>query len=155
MTEDSAGYWAKTTPEGQPGISVRDHCLNVGCVGEALRDALPPALKKLLPQGAVTLVATHDVGKISPGFLVKCPVWLAQFNLGAVAAKENWANHQSNHALVSQWTLQRLFPSSKLHGWSAVVGAHHGGPNERTLGLLKVGPVGGNSWEQARGRLVD
>jgi CRISPR-associated endonuclease/helicase Cas3 len=155
FTEDSAYFWAKTTPDGQPGISVRDHCLNAGCVGEALRDALPPALKKLLPPGAVTLVALHDVGKISPGFLVKCPVWLAQLNLGAVAAKENWANHQSNHALVSQWTLQRLFRSSKLHGWSAVVGAHHGRPNERTLGLFKVRAVGGELWDQARLRLVD
>jgi CRISPR-associated endonuclease/helicase Cas3 len=123
-------------------------------VGEALRDALPPALKKLLPPGAVTLVALHDVGKISPGFLVKCPVWLAQLNLGAVAAKENWANDQSNHALVSQWTLQQLFRSSKLHGWSAVVGAHHGRLSERTLGLLKVVPLAGGFWEQARRRLV-
>jgi CRISPR-associated endonuclease/helicase Cas3 len=155
LTEDSAYFWAKTTPDGQPGISVRDHSLNVGCVGEALRDALPLALKKLLPPGAVTLVALHDVGKISPGFLLKCPLWLAQLNLGAVAAKENWANHQSNHALVSQWTLQRLFRSSKLHGWSAVVGAHHGRPNERTLSLFKVRAVGGELWEQARLRLVD
>ena len=155
MTDDKPYFWAKTTPDGQPGISVRDHCLNVGCVGEALRNALPPALKKLLPPGAVTLVALHDVGKISPGFLVKCPAWLARFNLGAVAAMENWANHQSNHALVSQWTLQQLFRSSKLHGWSAVVGAHHGRLSERTLGLLKVRAVGGNSWEQARLRLVD
>ncbi len=155
VAEDDVCFWAKTTPDGQPGISVRDHCLNVGCVAEALRDALPPALKKLLPPGAVTLVAVHDVGKISPGFLVKCPAWLAQFNLGAVAAKENWANHQSNHALVSQWTLQRLFRSSKLHGWSAVVGAHHGRPNERTLGLFKVRAVGLESWEQARLRLVE
>jgi CRISPR-associated endonuclease/helicase Cas3 len=154
FAEDSAYFWAKTTPDGQPGISVRDHCLNAGCVGEALRDALPPALKKLLPPGAVTLVASHDVGKISPGFLVKCPVWLAQLNLGAVAAKENWANDQSNHALVSQWTLQQLFRSSKLHGWSAVVGAHHGRLSERTLGLLKVVPLAGGFWEQARRRLV-
>jgi CRISPR-associated endonuclease/helicase Cas3 len=155
LTEDRAYFWAKTTPDGRPGISVRDHCLNVGCVGEALQDALPPALKKLLPPGAVTLVALHDVGKISPGFLVKSPVWLTQLNLGAVAAKENWANHQSNHALVSQWTLQRVFRSSKLYGWSAVVGAHHGRLNERTLGLFKVGAVGGEHWEQARLRLVD
>ena len=82
MTEDGAYFWAKTLRDAQgrevPGLSVRDHCLNVGCVGEALRDALPPPLKKLLPPGVVTLVALHDVGKISPGFLVKCPVWLAQ-----------------------------------------------------------------------------
>ena len=29
-------FWAKTTSDGQPGISVRDHCLNVGCVAEAI-----------------------------------------------------------------------------------------------------------------------
>jgi hypothetical protein len=31
--------WAKTIKRGEheePGISVRDHCLNVGCVAEAL-----------------------------------------------------------------------------------------------------------------------
>lgn len=152
MEKSAIQFWAKTTKDGQPGISVRDHCLNVGCVAEALIAALPPALLALLPPGAVTLVASHDLGKISPGFLVKCPAWLAQFD---VAAQENWANHQSNHALVSQWSLQRLFRNSKLHGWSAVVGAHHGRPNERTLGPFKVGAVGGEFWEQARLRLVN
>ena len=28
--------WAKTTEYGRAGISVRDHCLNVGCVAEGL-----------------------------------------------------------------------------------------------------------------------
>jgi hypothetical protein len=29
-------FWAKTTEDGRPGIPVRDHCRNVGCVAEAL-----------------------------------------------------------------------------------------------------------------------
>jgi hypothetical protein len=33
--------WAKTTTDGRPGVSVRDHCLNVGCVAEALLELLP------------------------------------------------------------------------------------------------------------------
>lgn len=41
-------FWAKTTADGRPGISVRDHCLNVGCVAEALRELLPESLKELL-----------------------------------------------------------------------------------------------------------
>src|SRR5437899_5301320 len=69
-------FWAKTTPDGQPGISVRDHCLNVGCVAEALIESLPESLRQLLPPGSVALAALHDVGKMSAGFQQKCPAWL-------------------------------------------------------------------------------
>jgi CRISPR-associated endonuclease/helicase Cas3 len=61
-------FWAKTLQDGRPGISVRDHCLNVGYVAEALIAALLPAVCALLPKGAATLAALHDVGKITIGF---------------------------------------------------------------------------------------
>jgi CRISPR-associated endonuclease/helicase Cas3 len=67
-------FWAKTLPDGRPGICVRDHCLNVGCVAEALIAALPPSASALLPPGAATLAALHDIGKITLGFQVKSPV---------------------------------------------------------------------------------
>jgi len=42
--------WAKTTKDGKPGITVRDHCLNVGCVAEALLALLPhPAQTRRKP----------------------------------------------------------------------------------------------------------
>src|SRR5437870_4561977 len=69
-------YWAKTTKDNRPGISVRDHCLNVGYVAKALLNLLPKHLRKLLPPSVPTLAALHDIGKVSPGFLQKCPVWL-------------------------------------------------------------------------------
>ena len=40
--EDS---WAKTTDKGKPGITVRDHCLNVGCVADAHLALLPHLAK--------------------------------------------------------------------------------------------------------------
>ena len=58
--------WAKTTGDGEPGISVRDHCLNVGHVAKALVERLPPMLACKLPTGIITLAATHDVGELSP-----------------------------------------------------------------------------------------
>jgi hypothetical protein len=58
-------FWAKTLPDGRPGISVRDHWLNVGCVAEALIAGLPETVRALLPPGTSTLAALHDVGKIS------------------------------------------------------------------------------------------
>ena len=71
MDWNEVHFWAKTTKDGRPGISVHDHCLNVGCVAEALIAALPDQLKPLIPgengSAAPILAALHDLGKITPG----------------------------------------------------------------------------------------
>ena len=155
QTPSPDNCWAKTTSDGQPGISVRDHCLNVGCVAEALHKALSAPVRPLLPCGATTLAALHDVGKILPGFQRKCSAWLVLQGLADKARQEDWANQQSDHALVSQWTLQKALGSSKLASWAAVAGAHHGRIKGRHVNQLKVGPTGGLIWEAARKKLVD
>src|SRR3954468_22714984 len=88
--------WAKTTEDGKPGINVRDHCLNVGCVAEALlAEVLLPA-----PPGATTLAALHDVGKVSPGFQKKCEMWLVLYDLVSQARSSEWVFAESDHAKV-------------------------------------------------------
>jgi CRISPR-associated endonuclease/helicase Cas3 len=154
LTEDSAYFWAKTTPDGQPGISVRDHSLNVGCVGEALRDALPPALKKLLPRGAVTLVALHDVGKISAGFLRKCPMWLVQSGLVEAERNEFWQGAESDHSVVSQFCLQNLLKPQGAELWAVAAGAHHGRIHGRRIAQIRQVPARAEFEEAARQRLV-
>ncbi len=141
--------WAKTTKDGQPGISVRDHCLNVGCVAEALIAALPEPLRALLPPGAATLAALHDVGKISPGFLMKCPAWLARFSLQQQAL--HWVGSESNHAKVSQHQLQTVLPT-KAALWSVAAGAHHG----RILGrkITQMAEADPAFFAEQRARLV-
>ena len=47
-------FWAKTTEDGQPGISVRDHCLNVGCVAEALIIGILDSTA--VPTGRITIL---------------------------------------------------------------------------------------------------
>ena len=134
--------WAKTTEDGQPGISVLDHCLNVGCVAEALLAAPMP--------GAATLSALHDVGKVSPGFLRKCEAWLVQHALKDRALTETWSLRESDHARVSQFTVQGLLGKSKLHPWAVALGAHHGrikGPR-----ILLREPW---EWEDKRRRLAE
>jgi CRISPR-associated endonuclease/helicase Cas3 len=125
-------FWAKTTSEGLPGVSVHDHCINVGCVAEAMVELLPDSIKALLPEGASTLAALHDVGKITAGFQSKCPAWknlpgVPSFPIGETDLSV------SDHSLVSQVFLQNQM--SYLEGrskiWSIAVGAHHGRPKGR------------------------
>ena len=154
MTEGSAEFWAKTTPDGQPGISVRDHCLNVGCVAEALQGALPPVVKKLLPQGAVTLAALHDVGKISAGFLRKCPAWLVQRGLVEAERNEFWQGAESDHSVVSQFCLQNLLKAHGAELWAVAAGAHHGRIHGRRVTQIRQAPARAVLEEAARQRLV-
>jgi CRISPR-associated endonuclease/helicase Cas3 len=140
--------WAKTTPKGKPGIRVRDHCVNVGCVAEALVRLLPSQLRGMLPEsGAATLAALHDVGKVSPGFQVKSEAWLVQHGLRDQALTGGWTMRVSDHAKVSQFTVQSLLSSSHLGCWAAAVGAHHGRIKGERVHLSEP-------WESERLRLA-
>jgi CRISPR-associated endonuclease/helicase Cas3 len=122
---DKITFWAKTTADNRPGISVHDHCVNVGCVAETILAGLPGNVRSLLPPGTATLAALHDVGKITIGFQAKCPAWLASANKPPCSDGEI-ALSVTDHALVSQHFLQQLptFSGSRL--WAVAVGSHHG-----------------------------
>jgi len=120
-------FWAKTLPDGSPGISVRDHCLNVGSVAEALMARAGVVLRGLIPDGIATLAALHDVGKISTGFQSKCPPWLEQAGLTEAALRERWREHsESDHAKVSQYFLERALKPFGTQLWAVAAGVHHG-----------------------------
>jgi len=114
--------------------------LNVGCVAEALIELLPQQLRDMLPPGAATLAALHDIGKVSPGFQKKCPEWLTRYLLPH-------GIYEEDHAKVSQSTVRELLGGSRLRDWAAIVGAHHG----RLKGSLSPQP---QPWEDERRRLA-
>ena len=112
--------------------------MNVGCVAEALLKLLPKQFQNLLPPGAATLAALHDIGKVSPGFQKKCPDWLLHYPLPH-------GIHEEDHAKISQFTVREMLGLPRLHQWAAIVGAHHG----RLKGRLSQEP-----WEEERRRLA-
>jgi CRISPR-associated endonuclease/helicase Cas3 len=126
-TPSLSDCWAKTDPlTGLPALTVRDHCHTVGFVAQHFYVLLPERLKRLLPDGAVSLVACHDVGKITPGFLLKCSSWK---HYSLIASTINRNNLETNHAAVSA----SHFTHKASHGlvkkaryWLASTAGHHG-----------------------------
>ncbi len=116
--------WAKTDPvTGHPALTVRDHCLIVGAVAEAVQGRLPKACRNLPPVGAVTLAAAHDIGKITPGFQLKArPHWDFTNAKGS-------DSYQGNHSIVSQAYLASLDAvrvGRRPYDWVLAAGGHHG-----------------------------
>lgn len=138
-------FWAKTitgkSGAMQPGISVRDHCINVGCVASQLLAQFAPGAKTLLPSGSVTLAALHDIGKITLGFLAKCPAWLQAANFDDRIRREILQS-VTDHALVSQWWIKPILKArgKNIDDWAIAVGAHHGKPKGKN-------PHPKNNWE--------
>jgi CRISPR-associated endonuclease/helicase Cas3 len=135
-------FWAKTTAEGEPGISVYDHMVNVGCVARCIAETFPEILGRFHLQSSAVgaLAALHDLGKISPGFQRKCEAWLEKNNLAKIDRNWRWDSAmESDHGKISHAAIQAFLvetgtepETAKLV--SAVLGAHHGRlnpPNDR------------------------
>lgn len=135
-------FWAKTTKEGGPGISVLHHMLNVGYVARCLAEMSLTTLERfnLTPSTVGALAALHDLGKISPGFQRKCDTWLEESSLTKIARNNCWDKAmESDHGKISHSAIQSFLLSEEVNHvtakfLSAVLGGHHGRlnpPNDR------------------------
>lgn len=117
-----------------PGISVLHHTMNVGYVAWQLSEQRPKILEqfRLRPDVIAVLVALHDLGKISPGFQIKCPAWLERSGFTEYAKRFAWDSAEPDHAKVSQFTVQRWLTTAfgidmaTANTLAAAVAAHHG-----------------------------
>lgn len=117
-----------------PGISVFHHTMNVGYVARRLSEQRLRLLEQfhLRPDVIAVLVALHDLGKISPGFQIKCPAWLERSGFTEHAKRFAWDSAEPDHAKVSQFTVQRWLAAAfgadtaTANTLAAAVAAHHG-----------------------------
>jgi CRISPR-associated endonuclease/helicase Cas3 len=113
--------WAKTDEAGRPALPVLDHCRNVGWVFREFEFLMPAITRHLVPSGGNALCALHDIGKVSPGFLLKSPVWRARWQEPLALQAEGW---ETRHA----WTSQKVVAETyrKPPRWLMALGGHHG-----------------------------
>ncbi len=116
--------WAKTDESGQPALTLRDHSIHVGSVGREVLSRLPPATSNLPPHGSFLLIAGHDIGKLSPGFLMKCNTWRSEWQnkLGLLSPE----SYEGNHAKLSQRFFAQCYNQDKPPMWLLALGGHHG-----------------------------
>lgn len=135
-------FWAKTTGDGQPGISVSQHMANVGHVARWLATTAPDLLDRFQigVAEASALAALHDLGKMSPGFQQKCAVWLEGNCLREIAQRWTWdTTMEPDHGKVTHAAVQDFLVNTGTNHrtakfLSAVLGGHHGRlnpPNDR------------------------
>lgn len=161
-------FWAKTTRDNRPGMSVFEHMVNVGSVARSMVEATPGLLNifQLEPSLAGAVAALHDLGKISPGFQCKCEEWLEVNNILEIATRWNWkVVMESDHGKVSHAALQEYFNANGVDEptatfLSAVLGGHHGRlnpPDERGFRPRKATtePHSGIDWHGERKRAAD
>ena len=129
-----ACFWAKTTKDNKPGISVCQHMVNIGCVAQCLANIDPGLLHlfKLRSSEVGALAALHDVGKISPGFQRKCQAWLEEHDLVRIERNGAWATEmEGDHGKVSHAIIQKFLDNQSIpriisSRLACVLGAHHG-----------------------------
>ena len=156
-------FWAKTTEEGKPGISVFDHMVNVGNVARYFAEISPSLLGRFtLPSTEIgALAALHDLGKISPGFQRKCESWLEENGLTQVARNGCWDTSTEpdhgkiSHSAIQDFLVHQEIPRRVAKYLAAVLGGHHGRikflPNDRGIRLTPSDiESGGINWGYER-----
>lgn len=145
--------FAKTTEDGRPGLSVLEHCRNVGEVARALLSEIPPPVVPLLGGNPGCVAALHDIGKVSPGFQLKYFSDSLRTRLPELA-RHAVEGYCTRHAEISEAALLAfLAGDSAAPGIAAVAGIHHG--RREGAKTDEAGTYGGASWASQRRNFIE
>lgn len=145
--------WAKTDSDGNPGMSVLDHCTITGYVARELISYFPQHVVEKLGDNPALIAALHDIGKVSPGFQLK-------YFRNALAEKghplaESNADYHKNHAAISELTLQDVFPHCcNVCPIAQVAGIHHGSREKLRQKSDKQYALENTKWPEERRKII-
>ncbi|MCX6348153.1 MAG: CRISPR-associated endonuclease Cas3'' [Candidatus Aureabacteria bacterium] len=140
-------------------VSVEEHGRTVGHLAGRMRSLLGNRLQYLFPDCADRIAALHDIGKVSPGFLLHCSqprVQALSPDLGAMTIEGG--GFETKHARLGEaavrcWMGKNLGPDFAETEWWNVIGAHHG-LRENYQYKANAGIYGGNVWQCEREGLI-
>ncbi len=145
--------FAKSTDGNEPGLSVHEHCRNVGEVARALVKELPRSVVSLLGDNPACISALHDVGKVSPGFQLKYFRGNLRSRLPQLAAHA-LEGYCTKHACISDAALSAYLGGDAIStALGAIVGFHHGNRDDPRRG--DCGIYGGPSWALERRAFIE
>ncbi|MCS7238436.1 MAG: CRISPR-associated helicase Cas3' [Thermoguttaceae bacterium] len=144
--------FAKQSPDGQPRVPIEEHLCLVGNVAQKLLARMPTPLRRLWPEGVVTLAAVHDVGKISPGFQRK--IWPADQLKKVCPELVTQDGFSDDHSEIGESALRDYFRRhSGPEAWATTIGLHHGGYRKPLP--HNSGVYGGPQWAELRLQTID
>jgi len=129
------------------GLSVLDHCLDVGMVARALVEVLPACVRGLLGSNPAGTAANHDLGKISPGYQLRYFREQLRQRLPELAAHA-LATYETKHALIGELAVNASLGAERSAPGLAA-GAHHGVRDDKGL-RHDDAVVGGPAWASER-----
>ena len=153
--------FAKSAPDPEGSlVSVAEHCRTVGCLADEIQTLLPPRVRECLPACVGTLAMLHDVGKVSPGFLLHCSARkveklspeLAVISIESRGLETRHA--RIGEAAVRYWAEKSTSAARSDSDWYMIIGAHHG-RRESFSHRAKAGIYGGKAWQDEREKLID
>jgi CRISPR-associated endonuclease/helicase Cas3 len=150
------------------GMTVQEHCRIVGHVSKVFITILNPYIKStLLLINIFIFCALHDIGKISPGFIIK--IYKSLLKNNPKLAQELYKvcpelfnmpeeSFEDNHAVISEASFQdefqNLAPAKLIKIQASGEGSHHGRRNQTPYGA-STPRYGGEEWEKVRRNLIN
>lgn len=148
--------YAKTQTDGEivkPGQTLWLHSLISGYIARHLISLFPKNIRDLIfPRGTEFVVSLHDLGKISPSFMLRLFKYVepsyrpAYFD--SLIIFENGSSH--SHSEIGG-----LFFSDKSKSVSYIVGQHHGFFSYSGALVIEGELFGGKKWNKRREQLLN